>query len=184
MAAQRRPPDEHYQHPTLSGIYDTTCGWSVDRDFYLSLATRPKMDILDIGCGTGLICDAYAAAGHRVTGVDPAASMLDIARKKPFGQSIDWVEAYAQDYDSDKHFDLIIMTGHAFQVLLTEVEVTALFETVYRHLRPSGKFVFESRNPEIDWASKWANSESIWPSENGRFHALTQILSTTRDHFV
>ncbi|MCS0457536.1 MULTISPECIES: hypothetical protein [Rhizobium] len=31
-------PDLHYEHPRLAALYDLACGWSEDRDFYLSLA--------------------------------------------------------------------------------------------------------------------------------------------------
>ena len=118
-------PDLHYDDPSLAAIYDITCGWSEDRNFYLALAGNPPKVVLDLGCGTGLLCDAYAARGHDVTGVDPSASMLDIARQKPHGTEVSWVEATAQDYRSDKRFDLIIMTGHAFQVLEDDADIFA-----------------------------------------------------------
>ena len=74
--------DEHYINPKLAEIYDLDSPWSKDRDFYLSLAGDVQKRILDLGCGTGLLCDAYAAKGHNVTGVDPAEAMLKIARQK------------------------------------------------------------------------------------------------------
>lgn len=148
-------PDNHYTSARLAALYDLDSPWSEDRDFYLALADRDKMDILDLGCGTGLICDAYAAAGHNVTGVDPAASMLAVAKQKPHGHKINWIEANAQDFNANKQFDLIIMTGHAFQVLVDDSDISAAFANIYKHLKPNGKFVFESRNPDWDWASKW-----------------------------
>jgi SAM-dependent methyltransferase len=148
-------PDLHYEHPALAALYDADCGWSQDRDFYLNLAGAPPERILDVGCGTGLICNAYAALGHNVTGVDPAPAMLEIARQKPLGAVIDWVLAKAQDFRSDKRFDLVIMTGHAFQVLLDDNDISATFDMVHAHLAPSGRFVFESRNPAIDWPALW-----------------------------
>ncbi len=148
-------PDAHYVDPKLSEIYDFDSGWSVDRDFYLSLADSGRQCILDLGCGTGLLCDAYAAKGHEVTGVDPSAAMLDVARRKPHGKDIDWVLSVAQTFQSDKKFDLIIMTGHAFQVLLEDADILSTFSVIEKHLKPSGIFVFESRNPSIDWAKQW-----------------------------
>jgi SAM-dependent methyltransferase len=109
--------DPHYVNPKLVELYDLTCGWSADRDFYLSLAHPSRQRILDLGCGTGLLCDAYAARNHDVTGVDPAASMLDVARRKPHGKDVEWVRSSAQTYRSEKRFDIIIMTGHAFSGL-------------------------------------------------------------------
>lgn len=148
-------PDLHYEHPKLAEIYDLDSGWSIDRDFYLSLPGTARKSILDLGCGTGLICDAYAEKGHEVTGVDPAEAMLDVARRKPHGKNIEWVQSFAQGYQSDKRFDLIIMTGHAFQVLLEDDDVLRVFDVARQHLKPDGRFVFESRNPNIDWKLRW-----------------------------
>ncbi len=154
-------PDEHYVNPELAELYDLDSPWSPDRDFYLSQAGPPPQSILDLGCGTGLICNAYAELGHGVTGVDPAPAMLEIARRKPCGAQIEWVEATAQTFRSDKRFDLIIMTGHAFQVLLEDADVRAAFETMRIHLKPEGKCVFESRNRAIDWAVEWSGEFSL-----------------------
>lgn len=41
------------------------------------------------------------------------------------------------------------MTGHAFQVLLTEGEVRAALAAVRTALVPGGTFVFETRNPDV-----------------------------------
>lgn len=127
-------PTSIYDNPRLAEIYDLDSGWSMDRDFYLSLTGSTRQKILDLGCGTGLICDAYAAKNHDVTGVDPSAAMLRVARQKPHGKKIKWIQSFAQTYHSDKFFDLIIMTGHAFQVLLEDSEIQATF-AVMRRLR-------------------------------------------------
>lgn len=150
-------PDNHYVHPRLAALYDTYCGWSPDRDFYFALPAGPAQTILDLGCGTGLLCDAYAAAGHTVTGADPAQPMLDVARQKPHGNNIEWAHATAETFRSPTRFDLIIMTGHAFQVLLTDDAVATALTTMRDHLKPAGRAVFESRNPAIDWAWEWKN---------------------------
>ncbi len=43
------------------------------------------LDVLDAGCGTGSVSLLLAAAGHRVTGVDLAAGMVERARTKLAG---------------------------------------------------------------------------------------------------
>ena len=148
-------PDIHYENPKLAALYDLDSGWSVDRDFCLSLAGPRSQTILDLGCGTGLLCNAYAAKGHKVTGVDPSGVMLEIGRRKPCGEKIEWVQALAQNYQSGKKFDLIIMTGHAFQVLLEDADILAVFAVMRKHIKSGGLIVFESRNPVIDWAQEW-----------------------------
>ncbi len=148
-------PDNHYMNARLAEIYDFDSGWSLDRDFYLSLALPQRQSILDLGCGTGLLCNAYAALDHDVTGVDPSPAMLEVARRKPHANKIEWVESGAQTFQSEKLFDLIIMTGHAFQVLLEDVDVLQTFSTMRKQLKKNGTVVFESRNPLIDWKEIW-----------------------------
>ncbi len=148
-------PDLHYEEPSLAELYDLDSGWSIDREFYLALAGADPIRILDLGCGTGLLCDAYAALGHEVTGVDPAKAMLDVARQKPNGLQMEWVQSSAQDFRSLKQFDLIIMTGNAFQVFLEDRDILATFATMRLHLAPGGTIAFETRNPAIDWPALW-----------------------------
>jgi len=171
-----RMQDEHYEHPRLAAVYDRFSGWSVDRDFYLSLAGDPPQQILDLGCGTGLLCDAYAARGHHVTGVDPTAAMLAVARQKPHGGAIAWVQASAQAFRAEQRFDLIIMTGHAFQVLLEDADVMAALTTMRHHLKPTGRAVFESRNPAIDWAAAW-NGDWELVHEGITIRETTEVLA-------
>ncbi len=173
-------PDEHYENPKLAAIYDGFCGWGRDRDFYLALAGDPPQQILDLGCGTGLLCDAYAARGHRVTGADPTPAMLAVARQKPHGGAIEWVQASAQEFRSERRFDLIIMTGHAFQVMLGDDDVMATLTTMCRHLAPSGRAVFESRNPVIDWAAEWNGTEEL-SIQDTTIRYTTEVLSRVGD---
>lgn len=153
--------DEHYINPRLAAVYDIESGWSEDRQFYLDLAGDTPIDILDFGCGTGLIANAYAAKGHRVTGADPALAMLDVARRSPHGDVIEWIEATAQNFRSEKQFDLIIMTGHAFQVLTEPLDVATAFANVASLLKPGGRFVFETRNRAIDWVARWTHEKQL-----------------------
>jgi SAM-dependent methyltransferase len=168
--------DAHYENPGIAELYDLGNPWSVDRDFYLSLAGSPRSRILDLGCGTGLLCDAYAALNHDVTGVDPSAAMLEIARRKPHGNAIEWVQSSAQNYRSDKLFDLIVMTGHAFQVLLEDADVLATFMTMRKHLSAGGVVAFESRNPAIDWAARW-NYDIALESRRGAVHESRRFIA-------
>ncbi|MFF2626951.1 class I SAM-dependent methyltransferase [Kitasatospora griseola] len=46
------------------------------------------LDVLDAGCGTGSLSRLLAAAGHRVTGVDLAAGMVERARAKLAGAGL------------------------------------------------------------------------------------------------
>ncbi|HEX3466039.1 MAG TPA: class I SAM-dependent methyltransferase [Candidatus Elarobacter sp.] len=173
-------PDAHYENPRIAELYDLGNPWSVDRDFYLSLAGAPRRRILDLGCGTGLLCDAFAALNHDVTGVDPSPAMIESARRKPHGKDVEWVQSFAQTYRSDKRFDLIIMTGHAFQVLLEDADVRATLATMRKHLEPDGLVAFESRNPAIDWAARW-NYDKVLDSPNGTVRESRRFIAMDGD---
>jgi 2-polyprenyl-3-methyl-5-hydroxy-6-metoxy-1,4-benzoquinol methylase len=145
-----------YQNIQIAEIYDAANPVAEDGHFYLSLAGEQPCSVLDLGCGTGTLCCALAERGHRVTGVDPAAAMLDVAQSKPHADEVEWVESSAQGYRSQKRFELIVMTGHAFQCLLTDADMLATIETMRIHLNHGGRVAFESRNPSTDWAAEWA----------------------------
>lgn len=153
--------DAHYELPELAELYDVDSGWSEDRGFYLGLAGSEPIDILELGCGTGLIARAMASDGHRVTGIDPARAMLEVGRRAPHGDSVTWVTATAQDFRLDTRFDLIFMTGHAFQVLLDDNDVEAALSNIRRHLAPEGIFAFETRNPALPWERLFEKSDIL-----------------------
>ena len=170
--------DVNYQDARLAEIYDLDNPWAEDTDFYLALAEPGPCHVLDLGCGTGTLCCALAQRGHQVTGVDPASPMLAIAASKPYAEKVEWIQARAEDYRSESRFDLIVMMGHVFQILLTDEEVLAVLTNMRRHLKPGGTAAFESRNPNIDWARVWgthAPAEHTVP--NGRVRETLRITA-------
>lgn len=144
-----------YQNPQIATIYELANPLGEDADFYIGLTGPQSSSVLDLGCGTGTLCCALAQRGHRVTGVDPAAAMLAIARTKPYAQRVEWIESSAQMYRSRQHYDFIFMTGHTFQTLLTDADILAVLETMNRHISQRGRIVFETRNPRVNWAGEW-----------------------------
>ncbi len=174
-------PDLHYDEPVLAELYDITGGWSEDRDFYLELAGPAPVSVLDLGCGTGLLCSAYAAKGHDVTGVDPSPAMLEQARRQPRAESVRWVLSKAEDFRTDKRFELIIMTGHAFQVLEDDADIAAGLATMRCHLKPRGRAVFESRNPAMDWAARWEGVGVSFTHNGAPVQQRMHVLGWTGD---
>lgn len=177
-------PDLHYTAPRLARLYDHDCGWGRDSAFYLSLAGPAPQRILDLGCGTGILSNAYAALGHIVTGVDPAPAMLDVARTKPHADRITWVNAAAQSFRSDHRFDLIVMTGHAFQVLLEDTDIAATLAVMRAHLAPGGTIAFETRNPAIDWARRWHGQASTHTLGGQTIRQTYRILAADADRIT
>lgn len=145
--------DRLYRDPELAQFYDWDCPWTPDFDWFASLIAGAG-SVLDLGCGTGMFTAALAARGQEALGVDPAAAMLDIARARDGGDRVTWVHADARFLDLGRRFDAVVMTGHAFQTLLTRADRAAVLATIAQHLSPGGRFFFDSRNPETrEWAA-------------------------------
>lgn len=136
---------EEYRDPIN---YDLEFGGETKKyDFYLERAQEAEGEVLELACGTGLATLPIAQAGIPITGVDIAASMLAYARLKGEGLPVEFIEADARTFRSDKRFSMIFLTGNAFQAFLTDEDQAALLDTVHRHLAPNGRFIFETRNP-------------------------------------
>lgn len=153
-------PDPSYTDPRLAKVYDALNPWSDDQDFYADLVGPKPCRVLDVGCGTGTLAVELARRGHSVTGVDPAAAMLDIARKKPYGNRVIWIQSLAEDLELTTLFDRIVLSGHAFQVFLDEKAILQALSTFRRHLANDGILGFETRNPAYASWRSWNPDES------------------------
>jgi hypothetical protein len=58
-------------------------------------------------------------------------------------------------------FDFAVMTGHAFQVLLTDDELRTAFAAIRRALTPDGRFGFDTRNPARRAWERWT-PDHVW----------------------
>ena len=148
-------PGTSFTDPRLARLYDLLNTGRRDWDFYLAMAEHAPLAVLDMGCGTGGLAVDFAARGHLTTGADPAAAMLEIARARPGGERVDWVLSDAAGLDLHGRFDLIVMTGHAFQSLLGAAEIAAALAACRRHLAPRGRLAFETRNGAVRAWQGW-----------------------------
>lgn len=147
--------DRQYCDPALAAVYDVFNPWEPrgDFDFYLPLAMSAE-SVLDVGCGTGTFLRGVRHAGHRgrLCGLDPAEEMLALARRR---EDVEWVLGELTTASWQREFDLVVMTGHAFQVLLTDDEIRAALGAVRSALTDGGRFAFETRNPLARAWDRW-----------------------------
>jgi SAM-dependent methyltransferase len=152
-------PDAIFDDPRLAALYDLFDPDRGDLDAYLSIVEEfDAQQILDVGCGTGVFALMLAERGREVTGVDPAAASLDIARSKPGADKVRFVVGDATTLPP-LQVDLATMTGNVAQVFLTDTEWTHTLAGIHRALRPGGRLVFESRDPARrvweEWIRDW-----------------------------
>lgn len=147
--------DRLFADEELAALYDPMSPRAVrdDFDFYLPLIMAAGR-VLDVGCGTGSLLHEVRDAGHlgRLCGLDPAPGMLAQARRRP---DIEWVEGDLSVSRFHGEFDLIVMTGHAFQVLVTDEELRQGLATIREALAPGGRLAFETRNPGARAWERW-----------------------------
>ncbi|THF71038.1 class I SAM-dependent methyltransferase [Deinococcus sp. Arct2-2] len=147
--------DAEFNDLRLARLYETLCPWGRSDQFFLDLVNEiPNSRVLDLGCGTGQITLALAKAGHTVTGIDPAAASLTLARAKPGAERVIWIEGTSADAPANA-FDLALMTNHVAQFIADDGAWLELLEDVHRALAPGGRLVFDSRDPVAREWEKW-----------------------------
>lgn len=167
----------------LASLYDRLCVDRGDEAYYLKLiASGPR--VLDVGCGTGTLLHRARSAGHRgrLCGLDPSAAMLAQARRHP---DIEWVQGTLPDAGFAAEFDLVVMTGHAFQELLEDDEVRQFLAAVHRALAPAGHFAFETRNPRYRAWETWTPDDVVEvQADDGRTVRVWHEVEEVRGEYV
>src|SRR5699024_6287849 len=110
------------EYPEFVRLYDVENAGMWDFDFYRELAVElGAAQVADIGCGTGVLAVELARRGMGVTGVDPAAAMIEAARSRvadvQLTESVELIEGTAADLEASSS-DFAVMVGHVAQYFL------------------------------------------------------------------
>ncbi len=153
-------PDAAFTEPRLAALYDPLDPDRGDLDVYAAIADEfGARSVLDIGCGTGTFACLLAERGLAVTGLDPAAASLALARRKPGADRVRWVHGQGGDLPP-LQVDLATMTGNVAQVFLTDAAWSAVLLAAYAALRPGGRLVFETREPAAQAWREWIREQT------------------------
>jgi SAM-dependent methyltransferase len=171
-----------YSDAEAAALYNVLNPWGPSDDFYSSLI-QDAASVLDVGCGTGQLLQRARDAGHpgRLCGVDPDPAMLTVAAQHP---DIEWVQATAASMPFDREFALALMTGHAFQALISDEAVRASLRTIHRALVDDGRFAFETRNPLTRVWESWSHAQIDVVDPAGRPLRVRYEIESVADDVV
>lgn len=158
--------DNAFEHPRLAAIYDALNADRSDLDVYAAIAAELGAGrVLDVGCGTGTFALLLAGQGFEVTGVDPAAASLDVARAKPGAGRVRWLHGDATRLPPMR-VDLATMTGNVAQAIVDTDDWSGTLRGIHDALRPGGHLVFETRDPAYGAWHTWTRAAT---------HGVTEI---------
>ncbi len=148
--------------PYFAAAYDESETGTKDIELLLRLiGQRRPLRILEPFCGTGRILIPLATAGHEVVGVDQAATMLELARRKiaqlpPEVQrriTLIHADVTASAWPGD--FDVVLLASNCFYELACPEEQEGVVASAAASLRPGGYVFTDSDHMEGELAQNW-----------------------------
>ncbi len=102
-------------------------------------ALPADFDVLDFGCGTGLVSLGLRPLVRSVTGVDTSRGMLDVFERKLVEQGLDGIRAFFISPDAPlslpDRFHLVVSSMTLHHV----ADLAPLFARFHDHLHPGGR---------------------------------------------
>lgn len=152
---------------------------------YIELASNgvKGKQILDIGCGTGILSAMLAKKGADVTGVDLSKEMLEVAqqRAKSLGLAVKFLNEAMQELEVDRLYDAAIIPIDSLNYVLQPEEVQETFRRIYQALKKDGILLFDVHST---YKTDEIFLESPFVYDDGRVAYIWQTAEADFEHSV
>ncbi len=120
--------------------HDVECGgYEADLGLWEELADVAGGAILDLGCGTGRVALHLGRRGHRVTGLDVDAALLDAFEERAAGLPVGTELGDARAFALGSEFGLALAPMQLLQLFAGAEERVGCLRCIAAHLRPAGR---------------------------------------------
>ena len=155
---------------------------TADRDYFLQTILSTKGPALEIGVGTGRFFIDALHGGADVYGVDLSETMLQQLKKKLGSEH--YHRIFHQDARSlhlDKKFDLIVAPFRVFSHLIELDDQLLALNSIYDHLNPGGRFIFDLYVPDLGILLNGINEQTDFEGEYAPGKKLKRTVSAKAD---
>ena len=126
------------------------------------------VDILDLGCGTGLSGEAVKSLAKRLDGVDLSQAMLAVAQQRGIYDDLQAVDVYVYLANKSEAYDAIIAAG-----LFEHIgDPEQIYNAVNKTLRNDGYFIFTADESAAEGVS--VNSSGFYMHEKLYLETVAQ----------
>ena len=117
------------------------------RNIIAGHSKKNNLEILDLGCGGGLVCEPLSRLGANVTGVDFVLSNIKVAKlhAKKSNLNIKYLHQDLNNLKIKKKYDLILM----LEILEHIDNWEKLIKKVKKNLKSNGKIIISTINRNI-----------------------------------
>ncbi len=125
--------------------------YSEEHTFFIALGDAKDLSVLDLACGDGFYTRAIKNLGARaVTGVDGSEVMIELAQQAEKSQrlGINYLVGDILKTDIAGEFD-IVTAVYLLPHARTKTELQAMCEAILRNLKPDGRFIAVTIDPNI-----------------------------------